>query len=97
MQAKIIVKMVEQCMSNHNVVKFWSLGLDKITPWVARVSKIIVRVGSGWPKRPQVGLNFRSVLGPSHPYKTILILLRTLFSDSEQALYKKVWKMGKKI
>ena len=48
MQAKIIVKMVEQCMSNHNVVKFWSLGLDKITPRVARVSKIIVRVGSGW-------------------------------------------------
>ena len=59
--------------------------------------KKLFRVGSGWPKRPQVGLNFRSVLGPSHPYKTILILLRTLFSDSEQALYKKVWKMGKKI
>ena len=45
MQAKIIGKMVEQCMTNHNVVRFWSLGLDKITPRVARVSKIIVRVG----------------------------------------------------
>ena len=49
-QAKIIGKMVEQCMSNQNVVKFWSLGLDKITPRVARVSKIIVRVGLGWQK-----------------------------------------------
>ena len=64
MQAKIIGKMVEQCMSNHNVVKFWSLGLDKITPRVARVSKIIVRVGSGWPKRPRVRSNLRSQLFP---------------------------------
>ena len=68
MQAKIIGKMVEQCMTNHNVVRFWSLGLDKITPWVARVSKIIVRVGSGWPKRPRVGSNLGSGFDPTHPY-----------------------------
>ena len=67
MQAKIIGKMVEQCMTNHNVVRFWSLGLDKITPRVARVSKIIVRVGSGWPKRPQVGSNLGSGFDPTHP------------------------------
>ena len=68
MQAKIIGKMVEQCMTNHNVVRFWSLGLDKITPRVARVSKIIVRVGSGWPKRPRVGSNPGSGFDPIHPY-----------------------------
>ena len=52
---KLLAKMVEQCMSNHNVVKFWPLGLDKTIPRVARVLKIIVRVGSakkalGWVK-----------------------------------------------
>ena len=67
MQAKIIGKMVEQCMTNHNVVRFWSLGLDKIISRVARVSKIIVRVGSGWPKRPQVGSNLGSGFDPTHP------------------------------
>ena len=67
MQAKIIVKMVEQCMSNHNVVKFWSLGLDKITPRAARVSKIIVWAGLGWPKRPRVGSNLGSCFDPTHP------------------------------
>ena len=51
-QAKIIVKMVEQCMSNHNVVKFWSLGLDKIIPMVARFLKIVVRVSA---KKASVG------------------------------------------
>ena len=44
---KSLTKMVEQWMSNKAVVRFWSLGLDKIIPRVARVSKIIVRVGSG--------------------------------------------------
>ena len=44
--AKIIDKMVEQWMSNQAVVRFWSLGLDKIIPRVARVLKIIVRVWS---------------------------------------------------
>ena len=38
-QAKIIGKMVEQRMTNHNVVRFWSLGLDKNLPRVARVHK----------------------------------------------------------
>ena len=52
---KLLAKMVEQCMSNQAVVRFWSLGLDKIIPRVARVLKIIVRVGSGLPKRPRVG------------------------------------------
>ena len=47
-------KMVEQCMANHHVVRFWSLGLDKIIPWVTRVLKI-VRFGSGLLKRPRVG------------------------------------------
>ena len=52
---KLLAKMVEQCMSNQAVVRFWSLGLDKILPRVARVLKIIVWIGSGWPKRPRVG------------------------------------------
>ena len=55
MHAKIIDKMVEQWMSNQAVVRFWSLGLDKIIPRVARAHKKIVRVGSGWPKWPRVG------------------------------------------
>ena len=52
--------MVEQCMQK-SLTKWWSsacqitIGLDKIIPRVARVLKIIVRVGSGWPKRPRVG------------------------------------------
>ena len=49
---KSLAKMVEQCMSNHNVVKFWSLGLDKIIPMVARFLKIIVRVSA---KKASVG------------------------------------------
>ena len=64
---KSLTKMVEQWMSNKAVVRFWSLGLDKITPRVARVSKIIVRVGLGWPKRPRVGSNLGSGFDPTHP------------------------------
>ena len=50
---KSLVKMVEQCMSNQDVVRFWALGLDKIICQVSWVLKIIVRVGSakkasGW-------------------------------------------------
>ena len=51
---------LEQCMQK-SLAKWWSsacqitIGLDKIIPRVARVLKIIVRVGSGWPKRPRVG------------------------------------------
>ena len=62
---------------------------------ILRVTLVLRKIVSGlagWPKSPQVGSNFGSGLGPSHPYKTILILLRTLFSGSEQALYKKVSK-----
>ena len=50
-----LAKMVEQYMSNHGFVRFWSLGLDKIIPWVVQVLKIIVWVGSGVQKRPRVG------------------------------------------
>ena len=49
-------------MSNQNVVRFWSVGLDKIIPRVAQVLKIIVWVGSGLPKRPRVGSNLGSLL-----------------------------------
>ena len=77
---KLLAKVVEQCMSNQAVVRFWSLGLDKIIPRVARVSKIIVRVGSGWPKRPRVGSNLGSGFDPTHPYKITFEKLGTLFS-----------------
>ena len=53
-------KMVEQSMSNHNWV-----GQNYTS--VARVLKIIVRVGSGWPKRPRVGSNLGSGFDPTHP------------------------------
>ena len=49
-------------MSNQNVVRFWSVGLDKIIPRVAQVLKIIVWVGSGLPKRPRVGSNLGSLI-----------------------------------
>ena len=57
-----------------SLAKWWSsacqitIGLDKIIPRVARVLKIIVRVGSGWPKRPRVGSNLGSGFDPTHPY-----------------------------
>ena len=67
MHAKTIDKMVEQWMSNKAVVRFWSLGLDKIIPRVARAHKKIVRVGSAWPKWPRVGSNLGSGFDPTHP------------------------------
>ena len=65
---KSLAKMVEQCMSNQVFVRFWSLGLDKIIPRVARVHKKIARVGLGWSKWPRVGSNLGSGFGPTHPY-----------------------------
>ena len=53
-------KMVEQFMSNHNWV-----GQNYTS--VARVLKIIVRVGSGWTKRPRVVSNLWSDFDPTHP------------------------------
>ena len=41
---KSLVKMVEQCTSNQDVVRFWALGLDKIIRQVSWVLKIIVWV-----------------------------------------------------
>ena len=62
---------LEQCMQK-SLAKWWSsacqitIGLDKIIPRVARVLKIIVRVGSVWPKRPWVGSNLGSGFDPTH-------------------------------
>ena len=64
---KLLAKMVEQCMSNQAVVRFWSLGLDKIIPRDARVHKKIARVGSRWLKWSWVGSNLGLGLGPTHP------------------------------
>ena len=64
---KSLAKMVKQCMSNQAVVRFWSLGLDKIILLVARVHRKIVQVGSGWPKWSRVGSNLGSGFDPTHP------------------------------
>ena len=75
--------MVEQCMQK-SLAKWWSstcqitIRLEKIIPWVARVLKIIVWVGLGWPKRPRVGfwpnLSLANAI-PIEPLKPILELV----------------------